>query len=98
MNKFEINERILEVIFLANYLMEKHKVDYLSFDFSNDKAKLGYYTGESIKINYMHALLDPIDEIKDTILHEIAHAIAGSENLHNEYWKAIAKEIGAKTK
>jgi predicted SprT family Zn-dependent metalloprotease len=33
-------------------------------------------------------------EIRDTILHEIAHALVGSKNNHNKVWKAKALEIG----
>lgn len=35
-------------------------------------------------------------EVRDTILHEIAHAIAGPENGHNEIWKRVCRRIGAK--
>ena len=31
----------------------------------------------------------------DTILHEIAHAIAGANAGHGPVWKAVAKRIGA---
>lgn len=34
------------------------------------------------------------DDILDTILHELAHAIAGSENGHNNTWKLICYAIG----
>lgn len=78
--------------------MEEHSVGFYTFDFCNDKSKLGYCTEDTIKIDYYHALNDDIEDIRDTILHEIAHAIAGNENGHNEYWKSIAKDIGVKIK
>lgn len=36
------------------------------------------------------------EQIKDTILHEIAHALVGAGHGHNEVWKAKAIELGAK--
>jgi len=93
---YPINQRILEVIVLANSLMEKHKVEHFKFDFMQDSSSFGLCTIDTIKLNYHHAINDSMEEIKDTILHEIAHAIAGNENGHNEYWKSIAKEIGVK--
>lgn len=33
--------------------------------------------------------------VKDTVLHEIAHALAGHEAKHGPVWQKIAKEIGA---
>ena len=34
------------------------------------------------------------EEIVDTILHEIAHAIVGSKHGHDAVWKAVARRIG----
>lgn len=36
------------------------------------------------------------DEMRDTILHEIAHAIAGFDAQHGPAWQAVARKIGAK--
>ena len=36
----------------------------------------------------------PIEEIKDTLLHEIAHALVGNHHKHNEIWRQKALEIG----
>ena len=35
-----------------------------------------------------------LKEIKNTILHEIAHALVGPKHGHNEIWKQKALEIG----
>ena len=37
-------------------------------------------------------------EVRDTILHEIAHALAGAKARHGPAWKAIAKRLGATPK
>ena len=42
-----------------------------------------------------HALATP-DEVKDTLLHEIAHALVGSQHQHNTTWRDKAIEIGCK--
>ncbi|MBI1369817.1 MAG: hypothetical protein GC162_14320 [Planctomycetes bacterium] len=36
------------------------------------------------------------EEVRETILHEIAHAIAGVRNGHNEIWKAACRRVGAR--
>lgn len=74
--------------------MKTHGVDYLNFKFSQSKSLLGYCTVDCIAIQENHALIANIDEVKDTILHEIAHALAGNENNHNAYWKSIAEDLG----
>ena len=37
-------------------------------------------------------------EVRDTILHEIAHALAGAKAKHGPAWKAIARRLGATLK
>lgn len=34
------------------------------------------------------------EEVRETILHEVAHALAGKAAAHGPAWKAIAKDIG----
>lgn len=43
--------------------------------------------------NFLHA---PPEEIRDTLLHEIAHALVGPNHGHDEVWRAMAVSIGAK--
>jgi len=40
--------------------------------------------------------LNPEPVVRDVILHEIAHALAGIKNGHNHVWQAMCKKIGAK--
>jgi predicted SprT family Zn-dependent metalloprotease len=40
--------------------------------------------------------LNSDEEVRDTILHEIAHAIAGVKNGHNHLWKETCRKIGAR--
>ena len=40
--------------------------------------------------------LNEWDDIKDTLLHEIAHALAGQGHGHDAVWKAKCREIGAR--
>jgi predicted SprT family Zn-dependent metalloprotease len=40
--------------------------------------------------------LNTTQEVRDTILHEIAHALAGVEHGHDAVWKAVCLKIGAK--
>lgn len=39
-----------------------------------------------------------LEESMDTILHEIAHAIAGPRARHGAEWKAVARSLGCSTK
>ena len=52
----------------------------------------------SISVHFVRANLEAPHEIRDTILHEIAHALAWTrhgERTHGAQWKQICREIGA---
>ncbi len=67
--------------------------------FSNQKRKLGYCKPQrkiiSLSLAYMET--NPIAVIRDTLLHEVAHALhyieTGSTG-HGRRWKEIAVEVG----
>lgn len=49
---------------------------------------------KQIEINLHFVMNNPWSKIKDTILHEIAHAIVGTCHQHDEVWRLKAIEIG----
>lgn len=91
-----------EVERLALGLMSEHNLNWPAwgFRFSRGKLYLGRchynrFHGGTIDFstNYLHL---PIEEIKDTLLHEIAHALAGHKAGHGPEWKAMCRKVGAK--
>ncbi|MCH8534067.1 MAG: hypothetical protein LAT51_03270 [Flavobacteriaceae bacterium] len=86
--------KMKEVKQLAIILMEKHKVSHYSFRFGYGWRYLGRCTSIAIILNYKHALFGDMEDIKNTLLHEIAHPIVGLENGHCEVWQLKAKELG----
>lgn len=75
-----------------------------SFGWDRAVRRLGicYPTKKRIALSrpFVARYLDRPDEIRDTILHEIAHALAwvryGRRQAHGCVWKAICREIGAR--
>jgi len=68
------------------------------FAFNNRKRGLGLcsYRKQTIYVSTYHVALNPDDEVRDTILHEIAHALAGGFAGHGRIWKLQAMAIGAR--
>lgn len=90
-----------EVTRLAKELMEEHNLDWPLWGFRLTRTKLHIgqcrytkFNGGEISFSkaYLHL---PYNEIRDTILHEIAHAIAGHAAGHGPKWKRVCREIGA---
>jgi len=88
----------------ANYLLNRFPelrawscvVDYSRQD---EWVGLCYYETSTILLDWRHVLRDPDFEVKDTILHEIAHALVKDEpEEHGPLWEAKALEIGVSYK
>ena len=81
---------------LAISLMEKHGLIGWYFEFDNAKGRFGVCNYRYNKIGLSRHLteLNGIEEVRDTILHEIAHALVGFSHGHDWVWKQKALEIG----
>lgn len=92
----QLGERMVWARQHAQTLMKNHGLKGWRFEFDDRKARLGacYYKERKITLSRYFMELVSKDEIHDTILHEIAHAIAGSSAGHGPAWKAVARQIG----
>ena len=81
---------------LAEDLLEHHGLTGWSVVFDGAKRRAGIcrfgpqVLGLSAPLTTLHSEL----EVRDTILHEIAHALAGPTHGHDEVWRSIAVRIG----
>ncbi len=83
---------------LANQLMEQHglKLAGWRFKLNTNRSRLGVcrYTTRSIELSTFHVSSGNWKEIKNTILHEIAHALVGPNHGHGAVWRSKALAIG----
>jgi predicted SprT family Zn-dependent metalloprotease len=84
---------------LANLLIARHGLDSKGWTFKWSRAKEFFgscdYANKTIKLSKYLAELNGYDDVKDTILHEIAHALAGPRAYHGYIWKQTAIRVGA---
>ena len=81
----------------ANALISLHLDPAVwSFGFDNAKTRAGLcnYTAKRITVSKYLAARFEDDEIHQVLLHEVAHAMAGTRAGHGPRWKAVAKELG----
>lgn len=98
MNKQHIKE-------LALQLMSENKsgINLIdrgwTFKFSKSKGFIGRcsYIDNVIELSDYYLPLMEEDEVIDTILHEVAHALTQGDG-HGKLWKAMAKKLGAQPK
>jgi predicted SprT family Zn-dependent metalloprotease len=79
--------------------MALHGLRGWSFGFNRRKQTLGLciYQRRTIELSvHLVERANHWDEIRDTILHEIAHALVGPGHGHDKVWKRKCVEVGAK--
>lgn len=93
-------QRMESILKLALGLMHEHglKKWYFDFDHSTRRAGCCNYREKRISISFELARNGSDADIRDTILHEIAHALVGKKYNHDTVWKEKAREIGCSGK
>ena len=85
---------------LAVSLMCKHALvsKGWSFQFDESVRRFGLcsYRTKTISLSRTLVELNPIEQVRDTILHEVAHALAGPTAKHGRVWQLMAQSIGAR--
>lgn len=92
--------KIEDAIELAQSLLQLHGLN-LPIRFSRARRMLGAVAFKNkvpIQLILSSAFIEANDEheVRDVILHEIAHALVGVDHQHNHVWKAKCREIGAR--
>lgn len=88
--------RIRQAHDLAVELMHRHGLKNWEFGFDHSTRRAGCcsYQDNRISISFDLACNASEADVRDTILHEIAHALVGRKHNHDPVWKARAREIG----
>ena len=81
---------------LATVLMQAHGLVgwRIKLDHARRRAGQCDYTQKTISLSRLYIRHTDTDHIRDTILHEIAHALVGPRHGHDAVWRQKAREIG----
>lgn len=89
---------LLEANSLALDLLDKHGLwmEGWTFDWDNARKRWGLcnHNQQIITASRILTELNSEEEFRQTILHEIAHALVGGRNGHNWKWRMKYREIG----
>jgi predicted SprT family Zn-dependent metalloprotease len=83
---------------LALQLLVTHGLSDWSFAFNRSKRQMGCcrFDPKVIVLSHHFVERNSPDLIRDTLLHEIAHALVGAGHGHDAVWKAMCLRVGAK--
>ena len=83
---------------LARELLDRYGLRSWRFRFDRALRRFGscHYLTATITLSAPLTLLNSEVEVRDTLLHEIAHAIAGPQAGHGPEWKKYAAALGAR--
>lgn len=86
-----------EAEILARYYMDLYGLLDWEFRFNKNKNMLGLcrYDDMLIEMSEGYVLHNNVAHVTDTILHEVAHALAGRGTGHGPRWKVVAARVGA---
>ncbi len=91
-------DRLSAVAQLARELLDTHGLPDWSFAFNRRKTQLGLCreVDRSIQLSVHFVVLNGDAAIRDTLLHEIAHALVGTRHGHDAVWRACCRALGAR--
>ncbi|WP_347352154.1 SprT-like domain-containing protein [Intrasporangium sp.] len=86
-----------EALVLARRLVREHGLDGWTVGLDRAKARAAacHFRDRRITLSAHLTALHPPAEVRDSILHEIAHALVGSKHGHDEVWRTTALAIGS---
>lgn len=81
---------------LARRLVREHGLEgwTVRLDAAKTRAGVCRFARREIGLSRPLTRLHSEEEVRDTILHEVAHALVGPEHGHDEVWRATARRIG----
>ncbi len=83
---------------LARELLDQHGLSHWELKIGKTKRAAGRcWSGKQIiELSVHHVTLNSEAEVRDTILHEIAHALAGHSAGHGPAWERMCVIVGAR--
>ncbi|MFH0834477.1 MAG: SprT-like domain-containing protein [Patescibacteria group bacterium] len=83
---------------LALRLFAQHDLSHWNFKFDRAKRRFGCcnFSTRTISLSKILTELNAPEKVRDTLLHEIAHALVGPRHGHDSLWKKQVRALGGR--
>lgn len=88
---------VREALATARALMDRHGLAGWEVGLDSAKRRAGccHHREKLISLSRPLTALHGVDEVRDTVAHEVAHALVGPGHSHDAVWQAKALELGS---
>ena len=87
---------LTEAALMGRRLLDQHGLHDWTIVFDRAKRRAGIcrWARKEIGLSAPLTSIHPESEVRDTVLHEVAHALVGPRHGHDQVWRALAMRIG----
>ena len=98
MQTLPLSPRALQAAALARELLSAYGLTGWSFRLNRSKVNLGLcrYGPRTVELSSYFVEHNPEEVVRDTLLHEVAHALVGPGHGHDAAWQEMCLRVGAK--
>jgi predicted SprT family Zn-dependent metalloprotease len=98
MKTLRLSPRALQTDALARELLTAHGLTGWAFGFNRSRLNMGLckYGPRTVELSVFFVERNSVEAIRDTLLHEIAHALVGPGHGHDAAWQDMCLRVGAK--
>src|SRR5436305_8366046 len=98
MKTLPLSPHALHAAALARDLLSTHGLTDWSFRLNRSRLNMGLckYGPRTVELSVFFVERNSDEAIRDTLLHEVAHALVGPGHGHGPAWKAMCRRVGAK--
>lgn len=89
-------QHLTQIRELARELLQMYGLTDWSFEFDRARTRAGLcnFQLRRISVSRHYSMVSSLDDVRQVLLHEIAHALVGKAQGHGRIWRAKASSIG----